>query len=106
MHLTRRARGLPFWFTLAVHGTDAFTEAVETTLAPGQTLGMQLCGRDAAVFVVQPSKLKVVERAAGAEQVKEETRNAKDVRWTPGGVERELVNVGPSTYRQISVEVK
>ena len=28
----RRARGLPFWFSLATHGTDAYTEAVETTL--------------------------------------------------------------------------
>ena len=32
MHLTRRARGLPFWFSLAVHGTDAYAEAVERTL--------------------------------------------------------------------------
>jgi L-2,4-diaminobutyrate decarboxylase len=31
-HLTRRARGLPLWFSLAVHGTRAYTEAVETTL--------------------------------------------------------------------------
>ncbi len=31
-HLTRRARGLPFWFSLAVHGTDAYTTAVERTL--------------------------------------------------------------------------
>jgi len=30
--LTRRARGLPFWFSLAVHGTDAYAEAVERTL--------------------------------------------------------------------------
>ena len=27
-HLTRRARGLPFWFALVVHGTDAFADAV------------------------------------------------------------------------------
>ncbi len=27
--LTRRARGLPFWFSLAVYGTDAYREAVE-----------------------------------------------------------------------------
>ncbi|MDQ2837248.1 MAG: aminotransferase class V-fold PLP-dependent enzyme [Actinomycetota bacterium] len=33
IHLTRRARGLPFWFSLAVHGTTAYTEAVEQTLA-------------------------------------------------------------------------
>lgn len=27
-HLTRRARGLPLWFALVVHGTDAYAEAV------------------------------------------------------------------------------
>jgi glutamate/tyrosine decarboxylase-like PLP-dependent enzyme len=27
--LTRRARGLPFWFSLAVHGSDAYQAAVE-----------------------------------------------------------------------------
>jgi glutamate/tyrosine decarboxylase-like PLP-dependent enzyme len=27
-HLTRRARGLPFWFALVVHGTDAYRDAV------------------------------------------------------------------------------
>jgi glutamate/tyrosine decarboxylase-like PLP-dependent enzyme len=32
IHLTRRARGLPFWFSLATHGTRAYTEAVEGTL--------------------------------------------------------------------------
>lgn len=32
-HLTRRARGLPFWFSLAMHGTDAYTDAMESTLA-------------------------------------------------------------------------
>ena len=79
---------------------------VETTLAPGQSLGMQRCERDAAVFVVQSSKLRVVERAAGSEQAEEETRRAKEVRWMPGGIERELVNLGSSLYRQISVEVK
>ena len=35
VQLTRRARGLPFWFSLAVHGTDAYAEAVEQTLAGG-----------------------------------------------------------------------
>ncbi len=32
VQLTRRARGLPFWFSLAVHGTEAYSEAVEQTL--------------------------------------------------------------------------
>jgi glutamate/tyrosine decarboxylase-like PLP-dependent enzyme len=31
--LTRRARGLPFWFSLAIHGGDAYRDAVERVLA-------------------------------------------------------------------------
>ena len=31
-HLTRRARGLPLWFSLAVHGTDAYRDAIEAAL--------------------------------------------------------------------------
>lgn len=32
-HLSRRARGLPLWFSLATYGTDAYREAVEAVLA-------------------------------------------------------------------------
>jgi glutamate/tyrosine decarboxylase-like PLP-dependent enzyme len=32
IQLTRRARGLPFWFSLAVHGSDAYRDAIERTL--------------------------------------------------------------------------
>ncbi|MFN0153287.1 MAG: pyridoxal phosphate-dependent decarboxylase family protein [Gaiella sp.] len=32
INLTRRARGLPFWFSLATHGTRAYTAAIERTL--------------------------------------------------------------------------
>ena len=31
-HLSRHARGLPLWFSLATHGTDAYAQAVEVTL--------------------------------------------------------------------------
>jgi L-2,4-diaminobutyrate decarboxylase len=31
-HLSRRARGLPFWFSLATYGTDAYRDAVEQNL--------------------------------------------------------------------------
>ena len=36
IHLTRRTRGLPFWFSLAAHGTDAYAEAMEQTLIVAQ----------------------------------------------------------------------
>ena len=32
IHLTRRVRGLPFWFSLAAHGTDAYSESMEATM--------------------------------------------------------------------------
>ena len=32
IHLTRRVRGLPFWFSLATYGTDAYAAAIDTTL--------------------------------------------------------------------------
>ena len=31
-HLSRRPRGLPFWFSLATHGTRAYADSVEQTL--------------------------------------------------------------------------
>jgi aromatic-L-amino-acid decarboxylase len=32
-HLSRRARGLPLWFSLAVNGTDAYRDAIESALS-------------------------------------------------------------------------
>ena len=32
IHLTRRTRGLPFWFSLAANGTDAYKDAMEYTM--------------------------------------------------------------------------
>jgi glutamate/tyrosine decarboxylase-like PLP-dependent enzyme len=31
-HLTRRARGLPLWFSLVVNGTQAYTDAIESSI--------------------------------------------------------------------------
>jgi glutamate/tyrosine decarboxylase-like PLP-dependent enzyme len=39
VHLSRRSRGLPFWFSLAVHGTDAYRDAIEHTLASAGSAG-------------------------------------------------------------------
>jgi glutamate/tyrosine decarboxylase-like PLP-dependent enzyme len=32
IQLTRRVRGLPFWFSLAVHGTDKYAESIDKTM--------------------------------------------------------------------------
>ncbi|CAB4704980.1 unannotated protein [freshwater metagenome] len=36
IQLTRRTRGLPFWFSLAAYGTDAYTDAMEHTISVAQ----------------------------------------------------------------------
>jgi len=50
-HLSRRARGLPFWFSLATYGTAAYTEAVEAALT---------VTRDAAQLVKDSEHLELI----------------------------------------------
>lgn len=50
-HLTRRARGLPLWFSLAVHGTQAYTDAIETALT---------LARDTAALVRETPYLELI----------------------------------------------
>ena len=47
IHLTRRVRGLPFWFSLAAHGTDAYSAAVEE--------GIRLAKESAKRIVAHPN---------------------------------------------------
>ena len=42
IHLTRRSRGLPFWFSLATYGTAAYGEAVEVTLELAAEAGRRI----------------------------------------------------------------
>ena len=52
--LTRRARGLPFWFCLATHGTDAYTEAVERTLEVTRFAASEIKRRDYVELLREP----------------------------------------------------
>ena len=57
--LTRRARGLPFWFSLAVNGTDAYTAAIEHTLDVSRFAEEEI-GRRPHLEVVRGRDLSVV----------------------------------------------
>ncbi len=65
VHLTRRARGLPFWFTLAVNGTDAVTEAVETTLAVTRAGADEIRSRPELELLREPELTVLVFRRRG-----------------------------------------
>jgi glutamate/tyrosine decarboxylase-like PLP-dependent enzyme len=54
IHLSRRARGLPFWFSLATHGTDRYVAAVERTLATTRTVAEAIRASDHLDLVCEP----------------------------------------------------
>jgi len=65
LQLTRRARGLPFWFSLAVHGTDAYREAIEQTLAVTRAGAELIRARDHVRLLVEPELSVLVFERAG-----------------------------------------
>jgi aromatic-L-amino-acid decarboxylase len=58
-HLTRRARGLPLWFSLAVNGTDAYRDAVEAVLTITQQ-SADLIDRTPHLELIRRPELSVV----------------------------------------------
>jgi glutamate/tyrosine decarboxylase-like PLP-dependent enzyme len=53
-HLSRRARGLPLWFSLATYGTDAYIDAVETTLATTRAAARLVDECDVTELLMEP----------------------------------------------------
>ena len=54
IHLSRRARGLPFWFSLATHGTDRYAAAIELTLATAATVAKAIRGSSHLRLINEP----------------------------------------------------
>ena len=55
IQLTRRVRGLPLWFSLAMHGTDRYKEAVERGLELAQIAGRLIQEKPHVELVRNPS---------------------------------------------------
>jgi glutamate/tyrosine decarboxylase-like PLP-dependent enzyme len=53
-HLSRRARGLPLWFSLATYGTRAYTEAVDTALRTTRALADDVAARPGFTLLLEP----------------------------------------------------
>lgn len=73
IHLSRRARGLPIWFSLAVHGTDAYAQAMEETMATARYAAERVDEIDYLELVREPMLSVVVIRRKGwsAQQYRE-----------------------------------
>jgi aromatic-L-amino-acid/L-tryptophan decarboxylase len=64
-HLTRRARGLPLWFSLAVHGTDAYGEAIEAALTLARRSAELIRERPELELIREPELSAVLFRRRG-----------------------------------------
>jgi glutamate/tyrosine decarboxylase-like PLP-dependent enzyme len=90
-HLTRRARGLPLWFSLAVNGTDAYGDAIETVLAVTQAAADLIDATRHVELVRRPELSVVLFRRVGWGLVDYE-------RWSSQILEDQIGFVVPTTW--------
>jgi glutamate/tyrosine decarboxylase-like PLP-dependent enzyme len=53
-HLSRRARGLPLWFSLVTYGTQAYAEAVDAALDLAAAFAAEVARRDQFHLILEP----------------------------------------------------
>jgi glutamate/tyrosine decarboxylase-like PLP-dependent enzyme len=64
-HLSRRARGLPLWFSLAASGTDAYRDAVERVLELTREAAELIRGRPELELLMEPELSVLLFRRRG-----------------------------------------
>ncbi len=64
-HLSRRARGLPLWFSLTTYGTDAYASAMDTTLAAARAVADAVEAHPSFDLLLEPELSIVLFRRRG-----------------------------------------
>jgi len=64
-HLTRRARGLPLWFSLCVHGVRAYGEAIEAAISLAKQTAAEIRSRRYLELIREPDLSVVLFRRIG-----------------------------------------
>ncbi len=91
-HLTRRARGLPFWFSLAMHGTEAYEDAMEETLRVTREAAATIRASEHLELLLEPQLSIVVFKRRG-------WKKADYARWSDTVLEAGLAFVVPTEWR-------
>lgn len=91
-NLSRRARGLPFWFSLAAHGTRAYADAIEHTLAVARAAAADIRSRPYLELVREPDLSVVAFRRVGWAAADYDA-------WSRGLLEEQIAFVLPTVYR-------
>jgi len=65
LHLTRRARGLPLWYSLVVHGAAAYDQAINQTVAIAQEIADGIKALAGLELILGPQLTVILFRATG-----------------------------------------
>src|SRR5580698_10396956 len=90
-HLTRRARGLPLWFSLAVYGVDAYSGAIETAIELAGQTAAEIRGRDNLELIRDPELGVVLFRRPGWDP-------AQYTRWADQLLTDQVAFIPPSAW--------
>jgi aromatic-L-amino-acid decarboxylase len=90
-HLTRRARGLPLWFSLSVHGTRAYAEAIESALTLARQAADEIEKREYLELIRPPELSVVLFRRRG-------WTSASYARWAAGLLDDQVAFMPPSAW--------
>lgn len=91
-HLSRRARGLPLWYSLAVHGTDAYSDAIESVLATARAAAERVRTTPQVELVRAPELSVVLFRRPGWSDEDYAT-------WSRGLLRDQIAFVLPTRWR-------
>lgn len=92
IQLTRRVRGLPLWFSLAMHGTNRYKEAIEWDIKLAQIAAEKIRNNPNLELVREPSLSIVLFKRKGW--------NAEDYKkWTFKNLEKGLALVTPTKWK-------
>jgi glutamate/tyrosine decarboxylase-like PLP-dependent enzyme len=94
--LTRRPSGLPFWFTLLVHGTDALTEAVRSSIDTTAYAVRHLESIPDVDVLLDPDLTVVLFRKAGWDR-------SRWQQWSKHLLDHEIAFVAPTSWKGESV---
>ena len=89
--LTRRARGLPLWFSLAVNGSDAYRDAIERVLAMARAAAARIDALPHLELVREPELSVVLFRRKGWEEADYDA-------WSARLLEQQIAFVAPSRW--------
>jgi aromatic-L-amino-acid/L-tryptophan decarboxylase len=90
-HLTRRARGMPLWFSLCVYGVRAYAAAIETAIGLARQAAHEIGVRDYLQLVREPGLSIVLFRRLGWEP-------ADYARWADKLLDDQVAFMPPTTW--------